>query len=124
MSGTYTVQTQVNSDRHCANGFIKPRSPPIHGLDMSDLTPTPLPSDEIPAPVTQAQTDAAIRKHRGAECANCGAFVLLDDVTDGVPPIEGEQVPRATYSLTPPMRCAECGYQTAYMVSDLQIRSY
>ncbi len=71
-----------------------------------------------------AKTGTSIRKLRGPECANCGAFITLDEVTLGAPQRVpgGTPAPMAAYDLTPELTCPSCGHRTNYPVSALRER--
>lgn len=71
-----------------------------------------------------AKTNTPIKKVRGPECASCGAFIPLDEVTLGIP----QRIPGGThalvpaYDLTPILKCSNCGHEADYPVSGLQTR--
>lgn len=55
---------------------------------------------------------------RGVNCAKCGTFIVRDDVTNGISPIEdGTRAAVPAYNLSPPMKCQNCGHETNYQVS-------
>lgn len=71
-----------------------------------------------------AKTKTPIRKLRGPECAKCGTFIPLDDIT-----LEGPQrIPGGThalvpaYDLTPQLKCPSCGHEADYPASALKER--